>query len=120
MSSYDWKASESRFGSPNNIPEIYRELISRSESADSRYLPSTKTEITWVIDRVLRAERALDENRLYISKAHRDLFRDYLALAKAFADTSFEDDETRDQLFALRNRIEGIVRPMLRKANGGR
>lgn len=113
MSSYDWKSSAARLGVPENaLPPEYRNLISKAEGLDPRYGASAAANSGWIRERVLRGEELLDNHRLYIDKQDRDLFREYLVLAAAYADSS--DPAVLDKLFKLRNKLTRVTGTKLR------
>jgi hypothetical protein len=117
MSSYDWKKSAAMLGTGEpNLPPIYRELITAAENRDSRYASygTSAEDAAFIRARVLRGEETLNSNRLYIDKHDRDLFRDYLALARAFADSGAADREILDALFKLRDELAAITQPIIK------
>jgi hypothetical protein len=117
MSSYDWKKSAAMPGTrESELPPIYRELITTAESRDSRYASyATPTEdAAFIHARILHGEEILNSNRLYIDKRDRDLFRDYLALAKAFADSGVKDQQLLDAMFKLRDELASITQPIIK------
>ena len=117
MSSYDWKTSSQRFQTrEHEIPPVYRDLITKAENQDSRYvsLATPKEDVAWIHERILHGEEVLNKNRLYIDKADRDLFRDYMMLANAFADSDVQDSQMLDELFQLRDELARVTEPKLR------
>jgi hypothetical protein len=117
MSSYDWKKSAAMLGNGEvNLPPIYRELITTAENRDSRYASygSPAEDAAFIRARILKGEEVLNNHRLYIEKHDRDLFRDYLALAAAYADSDVQDQQILDAMFKLRDKLASITQPMLK------
>jgi hypothetical protein len=117
MSSYDWKTSSQRFQTEElEIPPVYRDLIINAEDHDSRYasLATPTKDVAWIHEKILHGEEVLNKNRLYIDKADRDLFRDYMVLAKAFTDSVVQDSQMLDELFQLRDQLARVTEPKLR------
>jgi hypothetical protein len=117
MSSYDWKKSAAMLGNGEaKLPPVYRELITKAEKLDSRYARSASPaeDAAFIRVRILQGEEVLNKNRLYIDKHDRDLFRDYLALAAAYADSEVQDPQLLDAMFKLRDKLASITKPMLK------